>query len=264
MCWERRPQPCPRPRSSRGPLAPPAAAPDWLQEGDRGRWSARPRRTPPPQHAPPVSSLPSPLTPHRRSRSAEESAPTWNRVEEQQEQKRAEQQHPRRPRPGEGSQRRRHSAGLRGHALRPLRSRCPPAGPRLRRSPRRGWTRAAWASRSRTGVLGAARRALVSVVAARPAHGHRLAGGGGPESPVWGRSEAAAGEGGGGGVDSAAAACLGTTFYIWPLVWGPRGRRGWRRETLGGGRLRPGRGPGGGGKEGAGPTGQCTWGSSPG
>lgn len=35
-------------------------------------------------------------------------------------------------------------------------------------------------------------------------------------------------------MDSAAAAGLGTTFYSWPLVWGPRGRSGRRRETLAG------------------------------
>lgn len=66
---------------------------------------------------------------------------------------------------------------------------------------------------------------------------------GGPESPAWGRSEAVAGGGGGGGVDSTAAAGLGTTFYIWPLVWGPRGRRGRRRETLGGGPVAAGSRP---------------------
>lgn len=65
---------------------------------------------------------------------------------------------------------------------------------------------------------GAARPVSALCGSARPAHGHPLAGGGGPERPARGRSEATAGGGGGGGVDSAAAAGLGTTFYIWPLV----------------------------------------------
>lgn len=184
-----------------------------------------------------------------RAAHAEESAPTWNGAEEQQEQERAEQQqHPWRPRPGEGSQRRRHSAGLRGHALRPP-SHCPPAVPRLRSPQRRGRTRTACASRSGTGVArrGVARGGRPWTLRLRRGRrtGTRSKEAGGPESPAWGRSEAVAGGGGGGGVDSTAAAGLGTTFYIWPLVWGPRGRRGRRRETLGGGRVAVGsRSPG--------------------
>lgn len=262
MCWERRPQPCPRPRSARGPLAPPAAAPDWLQEGDRGRWSARPRRTPPPQHAPPFPLSPARSRPTGAAEAPKKARPPGTESRSSRIRSARSSSIP----GGRGRARGRREGAIQRGCAGMLSGRSA-AAVRLP-APASADPRAA-AGRAQPGLPApapaySARRALVSVVAARPAHGHRLAGGGGPESPAWGRSEAAAGEGGGGGVDSAAAACLGTTFYIWPLVWGPRGRRGWRRETLGGGRLRPGRGPGGGGKEGAGPTGQCTWGSSPG
>lgn len=96
------------------------------------RWSAHrggPRR--PPNTPPPCGFLsPQPTRACSNPTDAEESAPTWTGAEQQQEQERAEQ-HPWPPQPGEGSQRRRHSAGLRGHAPRPPRSRCPPACPRL-------------------------------------------------------------------------------------------------------------------------------------
>lgn len=240
MCRERRPPLCPRPRTARGPPAPPAAAPDWQQGGGRsgGQRTAADLAVPPASPPPCGFLSPQPTRACSNATDAEESAPTWTGAEQQQQQERAEQ-HPWPPQPGEGSQRRRHSAGLRGHAPRPPGSRCPPACPLLRALPtplldarslgfpfglRRG---VAW--------RGSARPAAGLCVAARPAHGHPLSRGGGPESPAWGRSEAAAGGGGGGGVDSAAAAGLGTTFYIWPLVWGPRGRCGRRRETPGGG-----------------------------
>ena len=192
--------------------------------------------------------LSAPTRARSRPTDAEESAPTWNGAEDRQEQERAKQ-HPWRPRPGEGSQGRRHSAGLGGHAPRPPRSRCPPAGSLLRAlSARRLDARSlGFPLGHRRGVARRGRR-LVSSGAARPAHGHPLAGGGGPERPARGRSEAAAGEGGGGGVDSAAAAGLGTTFYIWPLVWGPRGRRGRGGRRWEGAQWRPGRGPGGRGR----------------
>lgn len=167
------------------------------------------------QRTHPFASFPSPLTPT----AAEESAPTWNAAEERQEQERAEQ-HPWRPRPGEGSQGRRHSAGLRGHAPPASLSRCPPASPQLR---------ALFARRLDTRSVGfplGYRRGVVRPVSAlcgsseagarTPARRRR--GAGGAERPARGRSEATAGGGGGGGVDSAAAAGLGTTFYIWPLV----------------------------------------------
>lgn len=105
-------------------------------------------------------------------------------------------------------------------------------GPRLRSSPRAAGrvqpglpARApAWRGPARPGLGLSLRRGRRTDTRSQEA--------GGPESPAWGRSEAAAG-GRGRGVDSTAAAGPRTTFYIWPLVWAPRSRRGRRRETLG-------------------------------
>lgn len=103
--------------------------PTGCREGAGGQRSRRgPRRLP--THAV-VCLLPQPARARSLPTAAEESAPTWNAAEERQEQERAEQ-HPWRPWPGEGSQGRRHSAGLRGHAPPASLSRCPPASPQLR------------------------------------------------------------------------------------------------------------------------------------
>lgn len=232
----------PRPRRAGGHLAPPAAAPDWLQGGGRN-WGSAPRRTTPPlpQHTCRVTSFPDPLATAHAPPAQEKERPPGTEPRSSRSRSAPSSIPGGRGRARglrEGAIQRGCTGMLPGRPAAAIRLPAPSSG----RSPRGGWTRAAWASRSATGVAWHGPAGGWSPVRPRLAHGHPLAGGWGPERPAWGRSEAAAGGGGGGGVDSAAAAAagLGTTFYIWPLVWGPRGRRGPRRETLGRGSVASG------------------------